>query len=138
MSRTLLALEAIQNRPGITAGELGERLGVSERAARRHVALLREAGIPIDSTRGPYGGYRAGRGLRLPPLMFSPAEALGLAMAVLEGMRRPRTRPNSSAARSPRSSGCCRNGSPTRSAARCGTSGPPPLLWQPSRRWTRS
>ena len=87
VSRALLALETIQNRPGITAGELGERLGVSERAARRHVALLREAGIPIESLRGPYGGYRAGRGLRLPPLMFTPAEALGLAMAVLEGHR---------------------------------------------------
>jgi predicted DNA-binding transcriptional regulator YafY len=87
VSRALLALESIQNRPGITAQELGERLGVSERAARRHVALLREAGIPIESLRGPYGGYRAGRGLRLPPLMFTPAEALGLAMAVLEGHR---------------------------------------------------
>lgn len=87
VSRALLALEAIQSRPGITAGELGERLGVTERAARRHVAILREAGIPIESLRGPYGGYRAGRGLRLPPLMFTPAEALGLAMAVLEGHR---------------------------------------------------
>jgi predicted DNA-binding transcriptional regulator YafY len=87
VSRVLLALEAIQNRPGITAGELGRRLGVTERAARRHVALLREAGIPIESSRGPYGGYRAGRGLRLAPLMFTPAEALGLAMAVVEGHR---------------------------------------------------
>lgn len=87
VSRALLALEAIQNRPGITAQDLGERLGVSERAARRYVALLREAGIPIESLRGPHGGFRAGRGLRLPPLMFTPAEALGLAMSVLEGHR---------------------------------------------------
>ncbi|NUR95514.1 MAG: WYL domain-containing protein [Kribbellaceae bacterium] len=86
-ARTLMVLELIQNSPGITAEHLGEKLGVSERAARRYVAILREADIPIESVRGPYGGYRVGRGLRLPPLMFSPTEALGLVMAVLEGPR---------------------------------------------------
>ncbi len=50
-----------------------------------HLGILREAGIPIESVRGPYGGYRLGRGLRLPPLMFSAAGALGLVMAVLDG-----------------------------------------------------
>ncbi|HZX03179.1 helix-turn-helix transcriptional regulator [Kribbella sp.] len=86
-ARTLMVLELIQNRPGITAEQLGDKLGVSERAARRYVAILREADIPIESMRGPYGGYRVGRGLRLPPLMFSTTEALGLVMAVLEGPR---------------------------------------------------
>jgi predicted DNA-binding transcriptional regulator YafY len=84
-ARVLLALEAIQNVPGITAQRLGERLGVTERAARRYVAILREAGLPIDSASGPYGGYQVGRGLRLPPLTFSAAEAAGLVMAVIEG-----------------------------------------------------
>lgn len=84
-ARALLALELIQSSPGITADRLGARLGVTERAARRYVAILREAGIPIDATRGPYGGYRVGRGLRLPPMMFSAAEALGLVMAALDG-----------------------------------------------------
>ena len=86
-ARALLVLELLQNAPGITADRLGERLGVSERAARRYVAILREAGIPIESTRGPYGGYRVGRGVRLPPLMFTATEALGLVMAALEGHR---------------------------------------------------
>jgi predicted DNA-binding transcriptional regulator YafY len=85
LSRALLLLELVQNNPGITAEKLGERLRVSERAARRYVAILREAGVPIESVRGPYGGYRVGRGLRLPPLMFSATEALGLVMAVLDG-----------------------------------------------------
>ncbi len=84
-SRALLALELIQGSPGITAERLADKLGVSERAARRYVGILREAEIPIESTRGPYGGYRVGRGLRLPPLMFSSTEALGLVMAVLDG-----------------------------------------------------
>jgi predicted DNA-binding transcriptional regulator YafY len=84
-ARALLALELIQGSPGITADRLADKLDVSERAARRYVGILREAGIPIESVRGPHGGYRLGRGLRLPPLTFSAAEALGLVMAVLDG-----------------------------------------------------
>src|ERR1043166_7478744 len=86
-ARALLALEVIQNCPGVTAARLGERLGVTERAARRYVAILREADPPLEAGSGPYGGYRVGRGLRLPPLMFTAAEAMGLVMAVLEGHR---------------------------------------------------
>jgi predicted DNA-binding transcriptional regulator YafY len=88
-ARALLALELVQSQPGITADRLGERLGVTPRAARRYVAMLREAGIPIASVSGPAGGYRPGRGLRPPPLMFTPAEALGLVMAVLDGHHDP-------------------------------------------------
>jgi predicted DNA-binding transcriptional regulator YafY len=84
-ARALLALELVQASPGITADRLADKLGVSARAARRYVGILREAGIPVESVRGPYGGYRVGRGLRLPPLVFTAAEALGLVMAVLDG-----------------------------------------------------
>lgn len=84
-SRALLALEVLRGEPGITAERLGERLGVSERAARRYVALLREAGVPVSSVRGPYGGYRLGRGMRLPPVELRADEALALVMAVLDG-----------------------------------------------------
>ena len=83
-ARALRALDVLQARPGITAAELAQRLGVTERAARRYVAILREADIPVESTRGPYGGYTLGRGLRLPPLVFSATEALGLVMAALD------------------------------------------------------
>jgi predicted DNA-binding transcriptional regulator YafY len=86
-ARALLALEVIQDNPGITAQQLGERLGVSDRAARRYVAILREAELPVEAVSGPHGGYRVGRGLRLPPLMFTTVEAMGLVMAVLEGHR---------------------------------------------------
>lgn len=83
-ARALRALDILQGRPGTTAAELARRLGVTERAARRYVAILREADIPVESTRGPYGGYTLGRGLRLPPLVFSATEALGLVMAALD------------------------------------------------------
>jgi predicted DNA-binding transcriptional regulator YafY len=84
-ARALRALELLQDRPGITAERLGAELGVTERAARRYVGLLRDAGVPVESATGPYGGYRLGRGLRPAPLRFSAGEALALVMAVLDG-----------------------------------------------------
>ncbi|WP_212842680.1 YafY family protein [Catellatospora sp. IY07-71] len=84
-ARALLTLEVLQTRPGTTATELAERLGVTERAARRYIGILREAGIQVESARGPHGGYRLRRGTRLPPVVFTQAEALGLVMAVLDG-----------------------------------------------------
>ncbi len=88
-ARALLALEVIQDRPGITGDALAMRLGVTDRAARRYVAVLREAGIPIESTGGRYGGYRIGRGRRVAPLVFTAPEALGLVMAVLQAWHGP-------------------------------------------------
>jgi predicted DNA-binding transcriptional regulator YafY len=84
-ARALRALELLQARPGTTADQLAERLGVTERAARRYIGILREAGIQVESSRGPHGGYRLRRGTKLPPIVFTQAEALGLVMAVLDG-----------------------------------------------------
>ncbi|KRE42883.1 helix-turn-helix transcriptional regulator [Knoellia sp. Soil729] len=83
-ARVLSTLQVLQDRPGVTAAELSRRLGVTERATRRHIAILREAGIPVLSTRGPYGGYRLGRGAALAPVVFTEAEALSLVMAVID------------------------------------------------------
>ena len=41
--------------------------------------------MPIESTPGRHGGYRLGRGTKLPPVVFTQSEALGLVMAVLDG-----------------------------------------------------
>jgi predicted DNA-binding transcriptional regulator YafY len=84
-ARALQTLEILQFQPGTTAEQIGERLGTTGRAARRYVAILREAGLPVESARGRYGGYRLGRGMRLPPVTFTQDEALALVMAVLEG-----------------------------------------------------
>ena len=83
VARALACLGLVQTRPGITAQQLAERLGVSARAVRRYVAVLRQAEIPVESTSGPHGGYRLGRGVRMPPLLFSEAEALALTMAAM-------------------------------------------------------
>lgn len=84
-ARALRTLEILGTRPGATAAELAGRLGVTERAARRYVGILREAGLPVTAVRGPHGGYRLGRGTRLPPVSFTQTEALGLVMAVING-----------------------------------------------------
>jgi len=83
-ARALQALEILQLQPGTTADQIADRLGITSRAARRYIAILREAGVPVESARGRYGGYRLGRGMRLPPVVFTQDEALGLVMTVLE------------------------------------------------------
>jgi predicted DNA-binding transcriptional regulator YafY len=84
-ARALRSLEILQARGAATAGDLAGSLGVTERAVRRYIAVLRDAGVPVESTRGRHGGYRLGRGTKLPPVTFTLDEALGLVMAVLDG-----------------------------------------------------
>src|SRR5665811_2388268 len=87
-SRILSMLELLQDRPGITGPQLADRLGVSSRTIRRYVGALQEMGIPIEPTPGRYGGYRLYSGFRLPPLMFSADEAIGLVLAIIAARRR--------------------------------------------------
>lgn len=82
-SRILALLELLQNRPGISGPELSERLDVSARTVRRYIVTLQDMGIPVEPNVGRTGGYALRPGFRLPPLMFSPDEALGLSMALL-------------------------------------------------------
>lgn len=86
VSRAIMALDLLIERGGgqVSVDDVARHLGVSDRAARRTIAALREAGIDVEATRGPGGGYRLARGVRL-PVMFSAAEALALVMAVLDG-----------------------------------------------------
>jgi predicted DNA-binding transcriptional regulator YafY len=84
-ARVLALLELLQAGGQHTVVSLGERLGVDERTVRRYASHLVDLGIPIDVTRGRYGGYRLAPGFKLPPLMFTDDEAvavvLGLATA---------------------------------------------------------
>lgn len=81
--RTLRVMTLIQTNPGIDAATLATLLGVTDRAIRRHVDALRQAGLSIHSTPGLGGGYRIARGVRT-PLLFSQEELVGLAMALSE------------------------------------------------------
>ena len=82
-SRILTMLEILQDHPGISGPELSERLDVSSRTIRRYIVTLQDMGIPVEPTPGRSGGYSLRPGFRLPPLMFSADEAVGLAMALL-------------------------------------------------------
>jgi predicted DNA-binding transcriptional regulator YafY len=85
--RVLSLLERVQAHPGLTASQLAEHLGVSERTVRRYVTTLQELGIPVEASRGMYGGHRLRPGFRMPPLMFTTDEAVAvtLALAVMRG-----------------------------------------------------
>jgi predicted DNA-binding transcriptional regulator YafY len=45
--------------------------------------MLQDMGIPVETERGPYGAYQLQRGYKLPPLMFTEAEAVSLTLGLL-------------------------------------------------------
>jgi predicted DNA-binding transcriptional regulator YafY len=82
-TRLLAALEMLQARASITAAELARRLAVEPRSVRRYVMMLQDLGIPVEATRGRYGGYRLRPGFKLPPLMLTDDEALAVTLGLL-------------------------------------------------------
>jgi predicted DNA-binding transcriptional regulator YafY len=82
-SRLLALLELLQSRPSATGAELAAALGVTARTVRRYVDRLVDLGIPVDSERGPYGGYRLRPRYRLPPLMLTPDEAVAVTLGLV-------------------------------------------------------
>jgi len=85
--RVLALLEALQDHPFASGPQLAARLEVDERTLRRDVAALRALGIPVEAERGRGGGYRLRPGYRMPPLMFTPAEATAVALGLLAAQR---------------------------------------------------
>jgi len=82
-ARVLTLLELLQSGGTRTSAELAERLNVDGRTVRRYVEHLRDLGIPVDSVRGRYGGYRLARHYRMPPLMLTDEEALAVVWGLL-------------------------------------------------------
>lgn len=82
-TRLLSMMELLQARGRIGVPELAKRLEVGERTVRRYAAMLREMGVPVKAEIGRYGGYSLRPGRRLPPMMFTEEEALGLALGLL-------------------------------------------------------
>jgi len=82
-ARVLTLLELLQPGGTRTSAELAERLSVDGRTVRRYVEHLRALGIPVDSVRGRYGGYRLARHYRMPPLMLTDEEALAVVWGLL-------------------------------------------------------
>ncbi|MEZ5409823.1 MAG: HTH domain-containing protein [Acidimicrobiales bacterium] len=55
--RLLSLLLLLQNGGRYTAGDLAERLGVSQRTVLRDIEVLSGSGVPVYATRGPRGGF---------------------------------------------------------------------------------
>lgn len=77
-TRLITLILLLQRRPRQKAADLAEELGVSVRTVHRYVDMLNEMGIPIYSERGPYGGFSLVRGYKMPPLIFTPEEAVAI------------------------------------------------------------
>jgi predicted DNA-binding transcriptional regulator YafY len=82
-TRLLSVLELLQSRRQMSGSEIARRLEVDPRTVRRYIVMLQDMGIPIESVRGPYGSYRLGRSHRIPPLLFTEAEAIALSLGLL-------------------------------------------------------
>ncbi|TKK79060.1 YafY family transcriptional regulator [Herbidospora galbida] len=74
-------LRAVSPRPR-SARELAERFEVSVRTIERDVAALQEARVPIYAEFGRRGGYVLDKRMSLPPLNFTPEEAVAIAVAL--------------------------------------------------------
>ena len=82
-TRVLVLLELLQAHHRLGGAELAERLGVDPRTVRRYATRLADLGIPVEAERGRYGGYRLRPGYKLPPLMFTDAEATAVVLGLL-------------------------------------------------------
>lgn len=74
---------------GRTGRWLAGRFEVSERTIKRDVSALQQAGVPIWAQAGPGGGYVLDGRATLPPVNFTEAEAVALAVAVAAGRDLP-------------------------------------------------
>ena len=97
LARVLTLLDILQAGGTRTLRELAERLGVDERTVRRYVDHLLDLGVPVESVRGRYGGYRLAPGYRMPPLMLTDDEALAVILG-LTGVQHAALEPDAVAA----------------------------------------
>ncbi len=82
-TRLLTVLELLQSYRQMSGAEIARRLEVDRRTVRRYIVMLQDMGIPVEAERGPYGAYQLQRGYKLPPLMFTDAEAIALTLGLL-------------------------------------------------------
>ena len=69
-----------------TARELADLYEVSNRTIERDILALQEGGVPIWGVTGRRGGYSIDPERTLPPVNFSPTEALAIAVALADSI----------------------------------------------------
>jgi predicted DNA-binding transcriptional regulator YafY len=67
---------------GTTSSRLARLFEVSGRTVKRDVSALQQAGVPVTAQAGLGGGYVLDASVGLPPVNFTPAQAVALALAV--------------------------------------------------------
>ncbi|MEW1842055.1 YafY family protein [Nonomuraea angiospora] len=72
-----------------SARELAKRFEVSARTIERDITALQESGVPIYAEPGRKGGYAIDKKMSLPPLNFTPAEAVAIAVALSQAGDQP-------------------------------------------------
>ena len=81
-------LRAVAPRPR-SARQLAGRYEVSTRTIERDVLALQESGVPIYAVAGRRGGYAIDKTLTLPPLNFTAAEMVAIAVALARAESTP-------------------------------------------------
>ena len=71
LSNMLVMINLLKSGRKYSVKELAERLEVSERVVREYKLFLEEAGIYLETIRGPYGGYVLNRDVVIPNLKYS-------------------------------------------------------------------
>ena len=77
-TRLITLIMLLQRQPNQNATQLAQSLDVSVRTIQRYITMLDDIGIPVYAERGPYGGYALVRGYKMPPLIFTPEEAVAV------------------------------------------------------------
>lgn len=81
-------LRAVAPRPR-SARQLAARYEVSTRTIERDILALQESGVPIYAEAGRCGGYVLDKALTLPPLNFTAAEMVAIAVSLARAEATP-------------------------------------------------
>lgn len=69
-------------RAGTTGARLAHLFEVSERTIKRDISALQQSGAPVWAQSGPGGGYVLDAAASLPPVNFTPTQAVAVAVAL--------------------------------------------------------
>jgi predicted DNA-binding transcriptional regulator YafY len=72
-----------------SARQLAERYEVSARTIERDILALQESGVPVYAEPGRRGGYAIDKTMTLPPVNFTAAEMVAIAVALARDERTP-------------------------------------------------
>ena len=86
LSNLIMMINLLKNGRKYSIKELSEKLEVSERTIREYKLFLEEAGIYIETLRGPYGGYVLKRDVNLPKIDFNQND-IGLLKIVISNIK---------------------------------------------------